>query len=473
MKQKINGRKVQNWHRPLGVAQLRKGFRQRRYDDPAAASDGRSFNDDALVDAHWDPFDPIKDDDFSWELSEHRLETFLQEILNPPQVWRLEGLGETTADGLLPDPESTTSLEERLRDHATRVLHFSEAGDLLRTKITRAVGAADLEIIKSEGNRFLAGNRFARNVCLFAPFWIRSPRTWKRNSQLTLAEHIFAAHPVPSFLHAEWHRRDVTAKWLHWFILFGQGGSLKRAAKLFQWNIPRKLPIHLGEVPGNLSPLLACIFADVKGLGGAERDFNRIIVNHAFVIDPTECSTPSYDGFWHDTIRWVVAHYDELSDDESGAILEWALHEYTEAERAGLSFSWKARRARPTLARSLEYRRQRTLPYSPSRWMGHGFDWKWEQTPDVWSFVELTTGAELYHEGLEQHHCVASYAARCAAGHSAIVSFRWNDQRRVTIEIDPRSRRVVQCRGPYNREASAEEQSVIGLWVAERLRLRV
>lgn len=158
--------------------------------------------------------------------------------------------------------------------------------------------------------------------------------------------------------------------------------------------------------------------------------------------------------------------------DESGTILEWALHEYTETARAGRCFSWKARRARPTLARSLEYRRQRTLPYAPSRWMAYGFDWRWVQTPDVWSFVELTTGAELYHEGLEQHHCVASYAARCAAGHSAIVSCRWNEQRRVTVEIDPRSRRVIQCRGPYNREASAEEKGVIGLWVAERLRLR-
>ena len=472
MKQKINGRKVQNWHRPLGGAQLRKGFRQRRHDDPADTSDGRSFNDDALFDAHWDPFDPYKEDDFSWELSEHRLETFLQELLHPPQVWRLAGLTESTADGLLADPASTTSLEERLKDHATQVLHFSEAGDALRTQITRVVGAAEVEIITSEGNRFRAGSRFARNVCLFASFWIRSPRTWNRESQLTLAEHVFAAHPVPSFLHAEWHRRDVTAKWLHWFILLGQGASLRRAAKLFQWTISRRLPLYLGEAPDNLSPLLACIFAEVKGLGGAERDFNRVIANHAFVIDPTEGSLPSYDRFWHDTIRWVIAHHDELSDDENGAILEWAVHEYTEAEREGRRFSWKARRARPTLARSLEYLRQRTLPYSSARWMGYGFNWKLEQAPHVWSFVELTTGAELYHEGLAQHHCVASYAARCNAGHSAIVSCRWNDQRRVTIEIDPRSRRVVQCRGPYNREASAEEQSVIGLWVAERLRLR-
>ena len=90
-----------------------------------------------------------------------------------------------------------------------------------------------------------------------------------------------------------------------------------------------------------------------------------------------------------------------------------------------------------------------------------------------WSFVELTSGDDLFREGLALRHCVASYAARCAAGHSAIVSARFDDERRLTIEVEPRTRRIVQVRGFENRQATEEEWEVISCWAEKVVKPRV
>jgi hypothetical protein len=196
----------------------------------------------------------------------------------------------------------------------------------------------------------------------------------------------------------------------------------------------------------------------------------------ALVFDPTETAVDeSYASFWRDTIRWLIANRDAVSDEESSRILSWAMHEYTEGQRQGARpFSWRGRRLRPVLERSAEYRRQLERPYSGYKWNGHGWNW----TPDDsalsgWSFTELTSGEELFHEGRAMRHCVSSYAGRCAAGLSAIVSVRQDDQRRITVELNPVIGQVVQARGPCNRQASGEEQQVLRLWINKVVRPEV
>jgi len=43
MKQKRFGKKVQNWHRPLGCDQLSQRFLRHRYDDPEADAEQSAF----------------------------------------------------------------------------------------------------------------------------------------------------------------------------------------------------------------------------------------------------------------------------------------------------------------------------------------------------------------------------------------------------------------------------------------------
>lgn len=285
-----------------------------------------------------------------------------------------------------------------------------------------------------------------------------------------LLDHLFVLHAVPAFLYSEWFcEQDILRfKWLCWFILLAQGGSLKQAGELFGWRIAGKFQHYLQDAPPSASPVEACLFAEVKRLGGSDHDFARILRNPAFVIDPTEPSeTGSYEIFWQEMVRWLITHADAMTDEESDLILSWAMHEYTEAVRQdGQSFSWKGRRVRTVLERSIQYRRQVECPWSSYKWNGHGWDWAWDQASrGMWSFVELTSGRDLVEEGQAMSHCVASYAGRCASGHSAIVSMRYNNSRRITVEMNPTTRQIVQARGACNRNVNTEEREVLSLWM--------
>jgi PcfJ-like protein len=201
-------------------------------------------------------------------------------------------------------------------------------------------------------------------------------------------------------------------------------------------------------------------------LGGSAGDCRRFLRQPAFVVDTTE-SAESAMGFWDATVRWVIAQRTALTDEQCDLILSWALHEHTElGRRSGQPFSWKGRSLCAVLERSLDYQRQLALPWSCHVWPGHGWDWQpLDPGLENWSFVELTSGEALFREGQALRHCVASYAARCVADDSAIVSVRFKETRRITVEIAPAARQVVQARGMCNRPASSEEQKVIGIWL--------
>src|SRR5262249_6432589 len=123
-----------------------------------------------------------------------------------------------------------------------------------------------------------------------------------------------------------------------------------------------------------MSPTEACLCAEVSRLGGSEIDFRRVVRNPAYVVDPTGFSAvESHSAFSHDTVRWLIGHGDVITDEQNDLVLYWAMHEYTEAERAGGEpFSWKGRRVRTVLESSIEYRRQVERPWSCYQWRSHG-----------------------------------------------------------------------------------------------------
>jgi hypothetical protein len=256
--------------------------------------------------------------------------------------------------------------------------------------------------------------------------------------------------------------------------MLGQGGSLKRAAEFFHWIIPNRFQHYLQDVPPDVSPIEACVFSEVRRLGGSLTDFVRILHNPAFVIDPTEHSAvASHADFWHETVCWLINHREAITDEQSNLILSWAMHEYTETEyqQQAQPFFWKGRSVAAVLERSLEYHRRVQRPWTGYKWNNHGWDWEIDQAQfGKWSFVELTTGEDLFYEGDALHHCVTTYAGRCASGYSAIVSLRLDGIRRLTVEINPKTKQVVQARGIYNREAQIEERNVLGKWIKVVLR---
>lgn len=491
MKQKKYGKKIINWHRPLGRSQLRRRYLRQRYQDIEYTNSGslRSTEIEVEVDDCWNPYDPYYGDWYGdWncadegDINQHQLDNLLQSVLNRPSLSdSFETVLAASDNQYINDGAPAVDLREfqageieaRLHAHVDKARDFMNNPEPLRSELIRSVGHwKNADVIQRVADQYQNDN-LARQLCFFAPFWVRNPCDWDESGDTHLPEHLFVLYEVPAFLYSEWFKRDFSgggSKWLYWFILLGLGGSLKRAAGLFNWDIPAKFTQHLADAPANVSPTEACLYAEVKRLGGSEQDWRRLLQNVAFVIDPTERSdTESYARFWRSTVQWLIKHSGEISDEESHLILSWAMHEYTEAERLrAQAFSWKGRSPRAVIQRSIQYQRDRERPWSLYKWQGH--DWEWTldgangDSSGEWSFEELTSGEQLFREGEAMHHCVSSYAARCAAGHSAIVSVKCEGVRRLTVEISPRTKHIVQVRGPYNRPADATEQRVVALW---------
>src|SRR5579872_4077591 len=86
------------------------------------------------------------------------------------------------------------------------------------------------------------------------------------------------------------------------------------------------------------------------------------------------------------------------------------------------------RRAEAAQARA----RGRALPRETAggdRWPGAAIaDWSWRAAAkdrskrEEYQVIQLRTAADLVAETRAMHHCVASYAAKCIAGHASIWS---------------------------------------------------
>jgi hypothetical protein len=88
-------------------------------------------------------------------------------------------------------------------------------------------------------------------------------------------------------------------------------------------------------------------------------------------------------------------------------------------------------------------------------------------------FQEITSSDRLAHEGRLLRHCVASYRSRCARGDTTIVSLRRGlatervKTSLLTLEIQRRTRRIVQIKGRSNRRPEEAELEVVRAWATE------
>jgi hypothetical protein len=172
-------------------------------------------------------------------------------------------------------------------------------------------------------------------------------------------------------------------------------------------------------------------------------------------------------------VDWLVRHRAALPDAHAvERILDWALHRHTEdlarAVPDHARFSWRGRTPAGARDDALEYDRRldesRSHPPNLS-WRPRGWDRELADEGGVWTVRELTSSTELADESQAMRHCVASYDRRCAKGASAIFSLSVDQVRQVTVELEPRSRRIVQARGTQNRSAESRELDVLRRWL--------
>ncbi|MCX4243925.1 PcfJ domain-containing protein [Paraliomyxa miuraensis] len=487
--------RIINRHRPLRPGQLRARYlrrhhRSRREDPWAQAHD---LVDDARdFDCHEHEYDYERwwtgesFDRLMWELTA-RLDGSV--LFNP--LAALPALAPTTAlpVGLVGEPEMP--VEPRLAEHLQRLPTLDVDSLLIGADM-----AEDLRCLHeiaaqhlcplagfSEGGRWRGPRDSLVAILLFRPFWIRSPRSWRPSAHGTaaqkvgaLVEHVFARFDFPRFLLGAWlvPREALEPRWLAWTITLAQGGSLRRLHRLAfrgRWGsgfgpLPKKLPAHLHEVPDPLSLVDGLMYAEVRRLGGTAEDVRRLGMDPSFRIDPTVLDPEQDDRrFWEDTVRWLVRHrerLDALKPEDQLRVLQWARHRHTERWRE--PFEWSGRSVRAALDEARNHRRRLLIGCRRLRWPPHGWEGTYSVGESTWTFEELTSSEALASESEAMSHCVRLYDHHGYRGTSAIFSVRRDGRRRVTVEVRPSSRTVVQVAGAYNRRPSAEELAVIERW---------
>lgn len=468
MKQQRNGRKVQNWHRPLGKNALRQRFlKHRKTPVPAEGEIGSKWDWDIDPYYFWE--------DWGWDegvggpedVVGYAFASAIQGLVTPRSKW-IGSHSPAIVESQPPLNEWQALAREGLI--ASLVEHKRLIGECSAARIPVASIWNILDRLDVQQALIRVHSEFANlnllcNICWFAPFWIRHPAEWLGGDVSSLIDHLFVRYGPPAYLYSAWSSDEAHFKWISWFLVLAQGAELPLAGRQFEWVIPRRLVQFLYDVPTTFRPTEACVYAEIRRRGGGDVDIRRVLRNPAFIMDPTEPGTEVHSRFWRETICWLIENRNRLSDAEADLVLSWSMHEFTEAVEFGQSFSMAGRGVRSCLERSRTYHHQITFRWEDFRWDDHGWNWSFTDAEGAgWAFEELTSGIELYSEGIALRHCVATYASRCVAGISSITSVKRNGVRCVTVEIDPRNGRLVQARGLCNREADDLERQIIQSW---------
>ena len=89
----------------------------------------------------------------------------------------------------------------------------------------------------------------------------------------------------------------------------------------------------------------------------------------------------------------------------------------------------------------------------------------------TWIIRQLTRRFELTNEGKRLQHCVGTYWRDCLEARTSIWAMESRDLLRtqplLTIEVDPRSRKIVQISGLRNRSPRTQEISIISKWAKQ------
>jgi hypothetical protein len=84
---------------------------------------------------------------------------------------------------------------------------------------------------------------------------------------------------------------------------------------------------------------------------------------------------------------------------------------------------------------------------------------------DGFEFIQMRTAQDLVDEGTAMHHCIGSYADKCANGRSIIFSMRKDGKGYVTIELNTRNYEVSQQYTLHDITVTSQEAlSIINRW---------
>jgi hypothetical protein len=238
---------------------------------------------------------------------------------------------------------------------------------------------------------------------------------------------------------------------------------------------------HHALLAADGTPIISALrWGQVRALGGSER-LARAVINTS--LREVQQDEP----FWLSVVQFLVAN-PMLDPHQIGPIVDWIRNQrFVAAPRRVVNgvicggdipqpgLSMKGRKVESVLRQVERWHRElnRSTTERSTMWPTCGIPGyeRLEGTEGSQTIVridEILTSAELQQEGRAMCHCVASYARSCAGGNAAIYSLTRDNgrghERRLTIELDVRSKRIVQARGRFNAPPSGLDERYLRNW---------
>jgi len=356
------------------------------------------------------------------------------------------------------------------------------------------VKAKDLERAHDDGHIKRRTNDFlARYIALsltsadaIRPESDYRSRSYNRARQvLSLIDHLFVKYPVPLFLYramlsyegmslvfdvpairAKDEKRPPASNYRDWFLAVAQGKSFAKVSK--QVFTKREAHWFLLAPSGN-GIVENILWAKAAAAGVPPAGCDYIVRRfEPEMIKRIGKRLPDFLRFYAEAWKEMRGYdRDEITDFIRAAVQDPA-------------FSLKGRTFGSMRKLSHEWHRQAYVGTvrTYQSWQPRLSYWQHRRNASLVRAEELTSNRALADEGRRQGHCVFTYTGRCLQGTSIIVSLRWfavaslsdsgtQEVERLTIEVSPARREIVQIRGPKNRLPSDLQMNVVRLWAGD------
>ena len=319
-------------------------------------------------------------------------------------------------------------------------------------------------------------------------FWVKQPEEWKCRSNSpsrqfsSIARHLLAKYDMPGFMDSAWFVDLNAGKYQSWFVCLGAGENIRKQKDL-PIELTKKMAHEMMQAPAYLTIDQAIRWGQIHGLGGGARcalAINGTMLGRSF----------QNDDFWQTVIRFFISN-PMLDTVHYGPIVDYIQNQrfipQARIVRGGIedmlppqpNLTMAGRTAEGLLRQveqwhsGLAKKKDTDLEWVTCGIPGIEFVEGTDNNKSVWRIAEMLSSAELKKDGSVMRHCVSSYSYSCKSGRSAIYSMSLYSQRegtvqrRLTIEVAPQNKAVVQARGFCNQFPGQQESRYLSAWASK------
>jgi hypothetical protein len=315
--------------------------------------------------------------------------------------------------------------------------------------------------------------------------WLRPIHAWHAPQASpfvqfrSLVEHLFARYAVPDFMALVWLRSRPDAVWLELFLHLGRGRSIRRFETPIR--LTKLMARHFMLAPDDLSVEQALRWAQVRGLGG-NATLARVIVHTSLGATTTD------EPFCESLVRFLIRN-GPLSSDEVRQIIQFVHEQRFQPAESTWGFGGGPEPLQPdftvrgqslrSVRRHMAHWREEVIRMHPALVVRSDTIWpatdigpfRYDDGTRLWTIEELLSGKALRIEGNIMRHCVATYIHACFRRRTSIWSLKAHrgecSRRALTIQVSPRTRSILQAKGPKDTAPDEHSWSILNRWAKQ------